>query len=145
MLGFTKTIKLDKQTLADISFLESVKGFLDVSDRESVQILRDNLNHVKDFNSNGFRFFVSDLCVAIIQKDFQSLEDIFLFDLHRLDSSGGVYNQGTSILLRFTCIEAAIKHMFDMYVKKVYKEPYEIQHVVISLNFEKKKKRKNVL
>ena len=45
-----------------------------------MQILRDNLNHVKDFNSNGFRFFVSDLFVAIIQKDFQSLEDIFLFD-----------------------------------------------------------------
>ena len=119
MLGFTKKIKLDKQTLTDTSFLESVKGFLDVSNRESMQILRDNLNHVKDFNSNGFRFFVSDLCVAIIQKNFQSLEDIFLFDLHRLDSTGGVYNQGTSILLRFTCIEAAMKHMFDMYVKNV--------------------------
>ena len=119
MLGFTKTIKLDKQTLADISFLESVNGFLDVSDGESMQISRDNFNHVKDFNSNGFRFFVSDLCVAIIQKDFQSLEDIFLYDLHRPDSTGGVYNQGTSILLSFTCIEAAIKHMFDMYFKNV--------------------------
>ena len=32
-----------------------------------------------------------------------------------------------------------------MYAKNIYAEPYQIQHVVISLNFEDKKKRRNIL
>ena len=91
------------------------------------------MNHVKNFTSHGCLFFVSDLCVAIIGKDFQSSEDIFLFDSHSRDSSGGTCNQGTSILLRFTCIEATIKYIFDLYAKNFHAEPYEIQHVVILL------------
>ena len=90
-------------------------------------------------------FFVSDLCVAIICKDFQSSEDIFLLDSHSRDSSGGVCNQGTSIFRRFTCIEATIKYIFDMYAQNFQAEPYKIQHGVIPLNFEKKKKRKNIV
>ena len=73
-----KTIKLDKKTVADILFLESVSGFLDLSNTESMQILKDNLNHVKDFNSHECLFFVSDLCVAIIRKAFQSSEEFFI-------------------------------------------------------------------
>lgn len=96
-----------------------------------MQILSDNLNHVKYFNSYGCLFFVSDLCAAIIEKDFQSSEDIFLFDLHRLDSA-----------LRLTCIEATIKYIFENYVKNFHVEPYDIQYVVIPLNFEDKKKQK---
>ena len=68
---YLKTIKLDKKTVADILLLESVSGFLDLSNKDSMEILRDNLNHVKDFNLHGCLFFVSDLCVAIIRKDFQ--------------------------------------------------------------------------
>lgn len=52
----SKAIELDKKTVADILFLESVSGFLNLSNRGSMQILRDNLNHVKDFNSNGSPF-----------------------------------------------------------------------------------------
>ena len=101
-----------------------------------MQILRDNLNDVKDFNFHGCLFFASDLCVAITRKDFQSPEDIFfLFDLHSRDSSGTVWNQGTSILLRFTCIEATIKYIFDIYAKNFHEEPDLIQHVAIPLNF----------
>ena len=125
-------------------FLESVSDFLDLSKRESIYILRDNLNHVKDVNSEGYLVFVSDLCVAIFRKDFRSSEDIFLFDVHSRDLSGGVCNQGTSILLRFTRIEATIYYIFDMYAKNLHAEPYKIQHVVIPLNFEDKKKRKNI-
>ena len=46
---YQKKIELDKKTVADMLFLESVSGFLDLSNRESMQILRDNLNHLKDF------------------------------------------------------------------------------------------------
>ena len=104
-------------------FLESVSGFLDLSNRESMQILRDNLNHIKEVNCHGGLFFISDLCVAIIRENNQPSEDIFLFDSHSRDSSGGVYNQGISILLRFTCIEANIKYIFDMYAKNFHAEP----------------------
>ena len=52
----SKAIEVDKKTVADILFLESVSGFLNLSNRGSMQILRDNLNHVKDFNSNGSLF-----------------------------------------------------------------------------------------
>ena len=123
---------MDRKTVADILFTTSVTVFLDQRNNGFIWILNENLNQVKDFNySEGCPFFVLSLCVAILPNMNQSSEDIFLFESHNRDCYSRVSSQETSISLRFSCIDAIVEYIFDMFAKNLRIEPYEIQHVII--------------
>ena len=94
-----------------------------------MHVLKENLNQLKDFNSQGRLFFISSECVLIIPEVNQSSEDFFLFDSHIWESSGRVSSQGMSNLLRFSCIQATVKNISI--------EPYEMQHVIERRNITK--------
>ena len=91
---------------------------------------------------------VSIFCVqAYVKPYFQTLIinlKIFLFESHSRDYSDRFLCQGTSILLRFSCIDAIVEYIFDIYAKNLRIEPYEIQHVIIQLMGCKIKQRRKL-
>lgn len=76
-----RKVKLDRNSVVDMSFTASVIGFLDGGNNESTWNIKENLNQLRDCNhSQECLFFASSLCVAILLKMNQSSENFLLSD-----------------------------------------------------------------
>ena len=76
-----RKVKLDRNSVVDMSFTASVIGFLDGGNNESTWNIKENLNQLRDCNhSQKCLFFASSLCVAILLKMNQSSENFLLSD-----------------------------------------------------------------
>ena len=62
---WSKKLKYNSKTIAEIVFTTSVSGFLEPSNKESRQILVENLDEANTGNCHGSLFFISAACVAI--------------------------------------------------------------------------------